>query len=92
MSWAVSAVISEPEPSASAHLGTLVFRRGDEVGSVGRPLQIGHLHVRLVNFHVVEDKLAGLHDCQYGSLVFELKMRTLASHCDTLPSSCPEMM
>ena len=46
-------------PRRAAYLGRLVLGGGDEVGAVGRPLQVGHLHAVLVG-ESVGDELAGL--------------------------------
>ena len=51
--------LKELEITGGHEAGGLVLRGGDEVGPVGRPLQVGHLLVKLVDGDV-EVLLAGL--------------------------------
>lgn len=74
-----------------AYLGRLVFACGDEICAIRGPLQVGDGVVELVDLHVVE-LFASLVQVRTGNLDTGIVMRTLASYCDTLPSSCPAQM
>lgn len=58
-SWRVVSFVVRRQCGQDTHLGRLVLAGGDEVGAVGRPLQVHDGHVELVDGNVVEH-VAGL--------------------------------